>query len=131
MSAYTQRLVGAVTVLLLALGFSLFGGTSAIAESPPAIAVTPVAWQPNGCTFSPDRTADGVNFKPACDQHDKCYHYHWAGDDFNGFATCNNWFENDMLRACNGKSGCRATAYWYSGWVKTYGWPFFLCRACR
>lgn len=124
-----------LATLAILFGLTTMGAPAAVAE--PATGVTAVsapmvaaAWQPNGCTLSPDR-AFGVSFKPACDQHDRCYHYHWAGDGWSGFVTCNDWFERDMVRACGGNAACRGQAYVYSGSVRTLGWPIFLCRACR
>ena len=130
------RTSGAVVLAVLAVFFGIAMGSAPTAAAQNSIGsdvarpMVAVAWQPNGCTLSPDR-AFGVSFKSACDQHDRCYHHHWAGDGFGGFVTCNNWFERDMLRACGGNNACRGQAYTYSAAVRMYGWPIFLCRACR
>lgn len=76
------RLGVVLAALALALGMSLVGASNAVAE-PSSAPLAPVAWQPNGCTWTPD-WAFGVSFKAACDQHDRRYHYHWAGDGLGG-----------------------------------------------
>lgn len=68
---------------------------------------------PNGCTFSPDSNwfNSGTGFKPACDNHDRCYETVGKSKE-----ACDNTFKADMDKICatgTPVTGCSATATSY------------------
>jgi hypothetical protein len=58
----------------------------------------------NGCSVPGNPywrdTPGGNNFHDACDQHDRCYVYHWYGEGETGRSWCDVYFSNDMGRVC-------------------------------
>ncbi len=76
---------------------------------------------PNGCSNSPDSNwfNSGTGFKPACDNHDRCYATVGKSKD-----TCDDNFKNDMDRICatvTPVTGCSTAANLYYGAVIKYG----------
>jgi hypothetical protein len=76
---------------------------------------------PNGCSNSPDSNwfNSGTGFKPACDNHDRCYATVGTSKD-----TCDDNFKNDMDRICatgTPVTGCSTAAKLYYGAVIEYG----------
>ena len=51
--------------------------------------------EPNGCSYSPDRWFK-ANFKPTCDNHDRCY----ASNSSKDRLTCDQTFHSGLNRAC-------------------------------
>ena len=63
------------------------------------------------------------DFHHACQHHDACYYYHWAGDGFSGRWTCDAWFFWDMFNSCSGWTAwmCESIAGLYWIGVRAYG----------
>lgn len=76
---------------------------------------------PNGCSNSPDSNwfNSGTGFKPACDNHDRCYATVGTSKD-----TCDDNFKKDMDRICatgTPVTGCSTAANLYYGAVIEHG----------
>jgi len=76
---------------------------------------------PNGCSNSPDSNwfSSGTGFKPACDNHDRCYATIGKSKD-----TCDDNFKKDMDKICatgTPVAGCSTAANLYYGAVIEYG----------
>lgn len=52
----------------------------------------------DGCSFVPNKGHGGVNFRPACDAHDRCY-----SDLTAPKSKCDGDFFDDLARACRNK----------------------------
>lgn len=97
-------------------------------NNPPSTPLTDTNWQPNGCGdgslvsdiaefivasgypetggISLDQPSYGINFKAACDVHDRCY------GSLLGKTFCDNQFRNNMGGICanNGNFACNTIA---------------------
>jgi Prokaryotic phospholipase A2 len=67
----------------------------------------------NGCSVPgnpPNKdTPGGFNFHPACDNHDRCYVFHWYGHSDTGRYWCDVYFSNQMGQEC-------ARHPWWTRW---------------
>ena len=78
--------------------------------------------RPNGCSYSPDSNwfNSGTGFKPACDNHDRCYSTVGKSK-----RTCDDNFKADMDRICatgTPVTGCSMSANLYYSIVNQGAW---------
>lgn len=120
----TLAVMGALAAAVLTFGAS------------PAAALPP-GYQPNGCTWSPDRGwyPTYYDFKNVCNRHDYCYDEMWFGGGENGRARCDSLFLDEARGWCNNYYGawwlsverakCNGVAWTYYGAVRQFGQPYF------
>jgi hypothetical protein len=126
------RRIAQVSVLALLAGSLLVVVPSVVAPSSAPKAEAHGAYT-NGCSgprpFVVDWSAS-FNFHDECDQHDRCYTYHWYGGGASGRQACDVMFYNLMARDCARGwwwfyPDCIKTAEIYYRGVQIFGKPYF------
>lgn len=118
-----SRVTVLVAVVVTAFASLLIAPDEAAAES--SSELTSQYWWPhNGCTNTVDNPAL-ISFTYACNHHDGCYALRWADR-----STCDAWFRNDMLGACNERwyfnyTACVRAAWVYWGFVRVLGEKYY------
>jgi hypothetical protein len=124
----TKRVLSAVVAIFIAVGsagvVTITAAAPAAAESS-SVRTAQYWWPHNGCTWVSDAPA-GVSFTYACNHHDGCYALRWSKDR----ATCDAWFYNDMIRACQTapwwrQGACDDMALDYYLAVRALGWYYW------
>lgn len=114
--------------LIAASVLFLMTTATSVASAESSSALTPqYPWPHNGCTRVSD-SPSGVSFTYACNHHDGCYARHWADR-----GTCDAWFRNDMLSACDRapwylQQDCSRWAFIYYGGVRALGQKYYDSR---
>lgn len=121
--------------LILTLAVSLALSVAVLGTSASSASALPPGYQPNGCTWSPDRGIYPVvyDFKAACDKHDYCYDEMWYGGGEKGRLACDKRFRELMREWCSGRySGgarpllkCFGVAQVYYAVVRKAGKSYF------
>lgn len=120
---WRRRIAASLAVPVVIVGGMLVGPGTAAAESSSELTAE-YPWPHNGCTNTVDNPAL-ISFTYACNHHDGCYAGHWADR-----GTCDAWFRNDMIDACNRRwyfnyEACIRAAWVYWGAVRILGEKYY------